>query len=184
MSTLNEITNLSPEVFSFLFSLIIKGFVILTLAGGLNIYLKSASAATKHLVWLLGFAAVGLLPILLFTIPIVDIPVLSAKPVFSQAEVLTDETAEYIQPIAETTNEYSTIPIVPSQQTPHESIPAMEPELDYSACQYMLMIWAMGLIITLLPIITRLISLIVFQAKCKPINDSTLQGYINGSHPE
>jgi len=72
MSNLLGVTHLtahSIEWFGLLALTSLKGFLILALAAGLNAALSRASAATRHSIWRLALVCLGVLPVLSFGLP-------------------------------------------------------------------------------------------------------------------
>jgi beta-lactamase regulating signal transducer with metallopeptidase domain len=64
---------------SVLLDLALKGAVVLALTGAVAAMVRSASAATRHLVWSIGLAAAAALPLLQWLLPEWDLAVLPAR---------------------------------------------------------------------------------------------------------
>ena len=86
---------LARAVLAVLFDLTLKGALILALAGLLTRMLKTASAATRHLIWSLALCSVLLLPILTVVLPAWRVPVLAEIPYLREAATsLNPEAAQ------------------------------------------------------------------------------------------
>ena len=187
MSVLYELTDLSPEVFEFLISMIIKGLIIFAIAGCLNILLRSASAAVRHLVWVLAFGAVSLLPLLILTVPRVGVPVLPSQGGIEAVGSGGQWAEGKESPVGDLNNNYSLWyldnqdfknNIVVTEEVGRAEagtvVDQVEPKVSFSVGQYMLMVWAAGYVVCLWPLCYRLILMGVFQGRCNVLADDSV----------
>jgi len=70
-----------------LLSISIKGAIVLSVVYLINIALRRASAAARHLIWTLGLASLIILPVLQFMLPEWQVPILLDMTVAKQANV-------------------------------------------------------------------------------------------------
>ncbi len=186
MSVLYKLTDLSPEVFEFLVSMVVKGILIFAIAGSLNILLRKASAALRHMVWLLAFGALSLLPLLILTVPSVGVPVLPAAEEIKNSElkiqreeIFSASQLEVFDSGFSFEGEASSGEIPQANIGPtNAEVTVIEPELSLSVGQWLLLAWAAGFVICLCPICYRLILLAIFQGRCRKLEDKNTVGLV------
>ena len=194
MSVFYKLTDLSPEVYEFLLYMAAKGILIFAIAGCINWLLRNASAAVRHIVWVLAFCAVSLLPLLILTVPGVGIPILPAEDITAaeinhlpNAPLASDlpagmadnftqlpDMSGYNNDFAYEDDTLASTELAPSP----EIAESIAPRPAFSTAQYILLAWAAGIALCLCPVFYRLLLLAVFQLKCQPVKDENLGSHI------
>ena len=139
----------------------VKGMLILIIAVALNIALRRASAAARHLVWSLALASLLALPVLSFGLPSWPVPLLPGLFVKDRAEALTNQreiaapAAVAIAPSPQARDERATVK--QQAQSAARSLPASPaPEAErnngepFNWPSLALMIWMAGALLVLL----------------------------------
>ncbi len=156
----------------------LKGFVILSLATTLIWFMRKSSAARRHLIWSLALLTVAVLPLLSYSLPVLNLPILAAPTSSEPSEVMMadqrgDERARKTSSMtaAKTPLEITSHqPVTVAEQSTVEKEP-----VRMTWRHWLLILWVIGFIGVLLPSLVGLCCLAVFRHRCKPLPDASLQ---------
>ncbi len=162
----------------------LKSAVILVMAGIAALLLRRASAAWRHLVWFAAMLSLWMLPVLTVLLPSWNFPLIHVTP--SQVPTAVPVT-EPFQPNYERTKESPPNPVQNLERTsdPTTLITRSKPNADQvpfpveastltkkvSGTTFLLVFWAAGVFISLLPLLSGWITLRHIAARGNPITD-------------
>jgi TonB family protein len=107
---------------------LIKGTILLLFAAAVALALRSASAATRHLIWTLALSAILVLPVLALTLPAWEVPIFS-----SSASVTASEASRIQRELSANTMKDQPVQVTAARQPAKPAWPGA-----------LLFVWAIG----------------------------------------
>ncbi|MFC1783197.1 M56 family metallopeptidase, partial [Planctomycetota bacterium] len=189
------ISDFTHSGLSILLDASLKGVVILLIAVALVRLTHQASAAKHHLFWLLALVSLIFLPMLSALLPAWQIPILPSQTLtpftpeteaISQIEPIEQQFESFNNrpfPLAESTLP----PWQPDQFTPSPLVnpEVPKPKTNMSSSQglhwsvWVLLIWMVGAVFVLTPLLVGIVGLGRIPQKCKRITDGPLAEMLN-----
>ena len=150
---------------SLLFGLVVKALVLLTVVGVIARWLRGASAAIRHLLWLCAIAGLAVLPVLALVFPgwevlpnWVEMPAVADRTPGASSIELGHPSGGGLTPNPPTNGgqarSVSTIAVV---RTTHEQV---EPTRNVSWQSAVLIVWISGCVVALIPVLTGMVSVL------------------------
>ena len=162
----------------------IKGlFILLMVALGLML-IKKASAARRHLIWVLALLAVGAMPVLSYCLPAWQLPVLPEPMVRWQADVIAhrDVTMAPVDLPLDNAASNEQRPVGKLHGTPLAAAVVTEEATTVSALtwrQWILFIWTLGFGLAMLPLLIGAIALFFIRRSIGHVDDAKLTNILD-----